>query len=99
MKIRLLALLALLLSADSCRPHSSIVVGSKNFTEQAILGEILAQHLQQRTGLPVERRFYLAGSYICHEALLAGRIDMYVAYTVTALTAILTAKQPSDAET
>ena len=73
MKIRVLALLALLLLATSCRPHSSIVVGSKNFTEQAILGEILAQHLEQRTGMPVERRFYLAGSYICHQALLAGR--------------------------
>ncbi|HTC79893.1 MAG TPA: glycine betaine ABC transporter substrate-binding protein, partial [Terriglobales bacterium] len=96
MKIRLLALLALLLSADACRPHSSIVVGSKNFTEQAILGEILAQHLEQRTGLPVERRFYLAGSYICHQALLAGRIDMYVEYTGTALTAILKEKPTGD---
>src|SRR5438874_12853965 len=92
MKIRVLALLALLVSADACRPHSSaIVVGSKNFTEQAILGEILAQRLE-RAGLPVERRFYLAGSYICHQALLAGRIDTYVEYTGTALTAIL--KQP-----
>src|SRR5437588_12987114 len=91
MKIRVLVLLALLLLATSCRPHSSIVVGSKNFTEQAILGEILAQRLE-RSGLPVERRFYLAGSYICHQALLAGRIDMYVEYTGTALTAILKEK-------
>ena len=96
MKIRVLALLGLLLLATSCRPHSSIVVGSKNFTEQAILGEILAQHLEQRTGLPVERRFYLAGSYICHQALLAGRIDMYVEYTGTALTAILKEKPTGD---
>src|SRR5437764_3747160 len=96
MKIRVLALLALLLLATSCRPHSSIVVGSKNFTEQAILGEILAQHLEQRTGLPMERRFYLAGSYICHQALLAGRIDMYVEYTGTALAAILKEQSTSD---
>src|SRR5437667_4868494 len=70
-----------------------IVVGSENFTEQLILGELVAQHLGDATKLPVERRFYLAGTYICHQALLTGRIDMYVEYTGTALTAIL--KEPS----
>jgi osmoprotectant transport system substrate-binding protein len=65
------------------------VIGSKNFTEQVILGELLAQHLEAKTGLHVERRFYLAGTYICHQALLAGRIDAYVEYTGTALAAIL----------
>ena len=65
------------------------MIGSKNFPEQALLGEILAQHLEARTHLHVERRFYLAGSYICQQALLAGRIDAYVEYTGTALTAIL----------
>jgi len=75
----------------ACTPHrgKTIVVGSKNFPEQALLGEILAQHIQSRTHLGVERRFYLAGSFICQQALLAGRIDMYVEYTGTALTAIL----------
>jgi osmoprotectant transport system substrate-binding protein len=78
----------------SCGPSRSqvIVVGSKNFTEQSILGEMLAQYLHQQTGLEVERRFYLGGTYICQQALLAGRIDVYVEYTGTALTAIL--KQP-----
>ncbi len=66
-----------------------IVVGSKNFTEQSILGELLAQQIENATGQPVERRFYLAGSFICHQAILAGRIDAYVEYTGTALTAIL----------
>jgi osmoprotectant transport system substrate-binding protein len=70
------------------------VIGAKNFTEQVVLGELLAQHIEATTGLPVERRFYLAGSYICNQALLAGRIDAYVEYTGTALTAIL--KQPVD---
>jgi osmoprotectant transport system substrate-binding protein len=65
------------------------VVGSKNFSEQALLGEILAQHIEARTHKPVTRRFYLAGTYICQQALLAGRIDMYVEYTGTALTAVL----------
>src|SRR5438128_6584513 len=84
---------ALLLLAAGCsarRPRISI--GSKNFTEQLILGEILAEMLEGVGSVPVERRFYLAGSYICHQALLAGRIDMYVEYTGTALAAIL--KEP-----
>jgi osmoprotectant transport system substrate-binding protein len=75
----------------ACNPdrHSGIVVGSKNFSEQSLLGEIVAQHLEARTHQSVTRRFYLAGSYICQQALLAGRIDTYVEYTGTALTAIL----------
>jgi osmoprotectant transport system substrate-binding protein len=83
----LLWLAAFLISCGSER--NTIVVGSKNFSEQALLGEILAQHIEARTHLPVTRRFYLAGSYICQQALLAGRIDTYVEYTGTALTAIL----------
>jgi osmoprotectant transport system substrate-binding protein len=75
----------------SCNPdrHNEIVIGSKNFSEQVLLGEILAQHIEARTHQPVTRRFYLAGTYICQQALLAGRIDMYVEYTGTALTAVL----------
>lgn len=65
------------------------VVGAKNFTEQVVLGELLAQEIEATTHLKVERRFYLAGSYICQQALVAGRIDAYVEYTGTALTAIL----------
>jgi osmoprotectant transport system substrate-binding protein len=74
-----------------CGPQrtDTIVVGSKNFSEQALLGEILAQHIEARTHLTVVRRFYLAGSYICQQALLSGRVDAYVEYTGTALTAIL----------
>ena len=77
------------MSGCTARRSDTIVVGSKNFPEQALLGEILAQHLEARTHLRVERRFYLAGSYICQQALLSGRIDTYVEYTGTALTAIL----------
>jgi osmoprotectant transport system substrate-binding protein len=84
----LLCFTALLISCGGERKNT-IVVGSKNFSEQALLGEILAQHIEARTHLPVTRRFYLAGSYICQQALLAGRIDTYVEYTGTALTAIL----------
>jgi glycine betaine/choline ABC-type transport system substrate-binding protein len=80
---------AALSSCTSGLRRETIVVGSKNFSEQALLGEIVAQHLEARTHLNVERRFYLAGTYICQQALLANRIDMYVEYTGTALTAIL----------
>jgi osmoprotectant transport system substrate-binding protein len=83
--------LAWVIALGSCGAarHDEIVVGSKNFSEQALLGEIVAQQLEARTHREVTRRFYLAGSYICQQALLAGRIDLYVEYTGTALTAIL----------
>ncbi|HEX6774113.1 MAG TPA: glycine betaine ABC transporter substrate-binding protein [Acidobacteriaceae bacterium] len=86
----------LAMGAVSCGPPrvNRPVIGAKNFTEQVLLGELLAQHIEARTGLKVDRRFYLAGSYICQQALTAGRIDGYVEYTGTALTAIL--KQPMD---
>jgi osmoprotectant transport system substrate-binding protein len=90
-----LAALGLLLAG--CAPKSSgLSIGSKNFTEQLILGELLAQYLGHFTSLPIEKRFYLAGTYICHQALLAGRIDMYVEYTGTALVAILKEPPSSD---
>jgi osmoprotectant transport system substrate-binding protein len=90
-----LAALALLLTG--CAPRSAgLSIGSKNFTEQLVLGELLAQYLDRFTALPIEKRFYLAGSYICHQALLAGRIDMYVEYTGTALVAILKQAPSSD---
>jgi osmoprotectant transport system substrate-binding protein len=79
------------------RPANTIILGSKNFTEQAVLGELLAQHIEERTGLKVERRFYLSGTYICHQALVTGRIDGYVEYTGTALTAILRDRPEGDA--
>jgi osmoprotectant transport system permease protein len=65
-----------------------IAVGSKDFTEQIILGELLAQVIESKTKLPVARRFDLGGN-LAHEALVAGEIDAYVEYTGTALTAIL----------
>ncbi|HVB59532.1 MAG TPA: glycine betaine ABC transporter substrate-binding protein [Candidatus Acidoferrales bacterium] len=93
------ALLIISFASCSGRPRNTIVVGSKNFPEQALLGEILAQQIEARTHLRVERRFYLAGSYICQQALLAGRIDTYVEYTGTALTAILHDAIESDPKT
>jgi osmoprotectant transport system substrate-binding protein len=96
MKRRFLAVflaapLSLAISCSPPRPDHP-VIGAKNFTEQVVLGELLAQEIEAKTNLKVERRFYLAGSYICQQALVSGRIDGYVEYTGTALTAIL--KQP-----
>jgi osmoprotectant transport system substrate-binding protein len=87
------ALLALVALTACAPPRSShIVIGAKNFTEQVVLGELLAQEIEASGGVNVERRFWLAGSYLCQQALISGRIDGYVEYSGTALTAIL--KQP-----
>jgi len=85
---------------SACGPsrQNLIVVGSKNFTEQLILGEIIAQQIETKTHLPVERRFYLAGTFICQQAILAGRIDVYPEYTGTALTAVLKEKPNANRE-
>jgi osmoprotectant transport system substrate-binding protein len=90
----LLSILAVATLLSSCSPaHSDqVVIGSKNFTESLILGELMAQQIEAQTSLKVERRFYLAGTYICHQAMLAGRIDIYPEYTGTALSAILQQK-------
>src|ERR1700674_3013432 len=85
-----------LLSACGPSRHNRIIVGSKNFTEQLVLGEIIAQQIEAKTHLPVERRFYLAGTYICHQAILGGRIDIYPEYTGTALTAVRKEKPSAD---
>ena len=84
--------LTAILFFPACTHHPRIVVGCKNFTEQIILGELIAQQIENKTHLPVERRFYLGGTYIAHQSILAGRIDIYPEYTGTALTAVL--KQP-----
>ena len=83
-------------SLVACAPPKSshVVIGAKDFTEQVVLGELLAQEIEAAGGGVVERRFWLAGSYLCQQALVSGRIDGYVEYTGTALTAIL--KQPLD---
>ena len=87
------AVLAITVAASSVAPAraDAIVIGSKNFTEQVVLGELLAQTLERR-GVAVTRRLNLGGTFICDRAIRSGDIDAYVEYTGTALTAIL--KQP-----
>jgi len=81
-------LLVFPLAAAAGRSGGAIVVGSKNFTEQVILGELLAQTIERDTGLGVQRRLNLGGTLICDRALLTGDVDVYVEYTGTALTAV-----------
>jgi osmoprotectant transport system permease protein len=74
-------------SQSSTVTGARVVVGSKDFTESAILGEVVAQMLEAR-GVTVQRDFELGGN-LPHDALLAGRIDLYPEYTGTAYTPIL----------
>lgn len=89
-----LATLAVLVSLSGCasRDPQTIRVGSKNFTEQVVIGEIIAQHLEKRLSRPVDRRLNLGGTLLTHAALINGDIDVYPEYTGTAMAAIL--KQP-----
>jgi osmoprotectant transport system substrate-binding protein len=87
----LLLIGCVLLAIAGCRSQrgGTIVVGSKNFTEQIVLAELFAQQIEAHSTLRVERRVNLGGTLLCHQALVAGRIDLYPEYTGTALTAVL----------
>ena len=88
------------LALAGCRePANAILVGSKNFTEQIVLGELLAQQIEAHTSLRADRRFDLGGTFLCHQALLSGQLDLYPEYTGTALTAILKEPPASDPAT
>lgn len=73
----------------SCGTGPWIAVGSKNYTEQVLLGEILAQQVERRLHVPVERKLNLGGTLLVHEAVVKGSIDFYPEYTGTALMAVL----------
>jgi osmoprotectant transport system permease protein len=81
--------LVLLVDARTAPTSGRVSICTKNFTEQLILGELMAQVVEARTDLSVDRRFNMGGTVICHRALAAGEIDVYPEYTGTALTAIL----------
>src|SRR5262245_5222176 len=92
-------LLAIAVLAGACRMPDKrhLVVSSKFFTEQVILAELLAQHIESRTGIPVVRKTNLGGTLLVHKAMLAGDVDLYVEYTGTALTAVLGEKPERNA--
>jgi osmoprotectant transport system permease protein len=92
----LTAVVVIASGALAARSGGAIVVASKNFTEQLVLGEIVAQTIERETGLTVDRRLNLGGTLICDRALVTGDVDVYVEYTGTSLTAIF--KQPIAAD-
>jgi glycine betaine/choline ABC-type transport system substrate-binding protein len=94
--LRLVGGAALALAGCRGQGKTGVVVGSKNFTEQIILGELLAQQIESHTADHVDRRFNLGGTLICHRALLSGQMDLYPEYTGTALTAILNEPPSND---
>ncbi|MFB2935013.1 glycine betaine ABC transporter substrate-binding protein [Aerosakkonemataceae cyanobacterium BLCC-F154] len=81
--------LAMLIASCSVKPDNLIAIGSKNSTEQLILGELLAQHIEANTDLKVERKLNLGDTFVAHNALTNGEIDAYVEYSGTAFSAIL----------
>jgi osmoprotectant transport system substrate-binding protein len=97
-RAKIAGVLTLLLTLSACSGSGThaISVGSKNFTEQVVLGEIIAQHLEHRLHRPVERRLNLGGTLLAHEALVNGKIDLYPEYTGTALAAVLKLPVESD---
>lgn len=88
-----------LLAVAGCTSNSQkqVTVCSKDFTEQVILAEIVARHIEAKTDIEVERKLNLGGS-LCHQSLAAGQIDLYVEYTGTAYTDILKQKPISDSQ-
>jgi osmoprotectant transport system substrate-binding protein len=87
-----LALFTLLAGCSGSQAGCPLRVGSKNFTEQVVMGEIIAQHLERRLHQKVERRLNLGGTLLAHQALVAGEIDLYPEYSGTALVSVL--KEP-----
>lgn len=91
-----LAAVILLLAGCGARGGDrALRIGSKNFSEQVLLGEVAAQALEAQ-GLAVDRRLNLGGTFVCHRAIVAGELDLYAEYTGTAFTAILARKPVSD---
>lgn len=95
-----LLMFVLVVATFGCNPNSSgggdIVIASKDFSEQDILGELLAMQIEATTKLKVQRRLRLGGSFVCHQAITAGKIDAYIEYTGTAFSGILQRKPISD---
>ena len=73
------------ITSSAAEAADTVRIGAKNFSEQEILGELVAQLIERHTDLNVERKFGLGGTGVCHAALVAGELDIYVEYTGTAL--------------
>ena len=94
--VRTAAAVLIALLVTGCSPKERIVVGSKNFTEQVLLGELVAQQIERRLDVPVDRKLNLSGTLLAHDAVKSGGIDVYPEYTGTALTVVLKASIERD---
>jgi len=97
LRLSVIVFLLFIFLVSGCRktqPH--LTIGSKFFTEQVILAELLAQHIEARTSIHVDRKSNLGGTLLCQKALLSGDLDLYVEYTGTALTAVLNESPSAD---
>lgn len=90
------AVAALALGAPAAAQGERIAIGSKNFTESRLLAEIMAQAIEEQTGLEVERRFDLGGTMVAFTALQEGEIDLYAEYTGTAWAVLLGHSEPPE---
>jgi osmoprotectant transport system substrate-binding protein len=90
--VRVNGIFCLLLVLGGCSHEPRVRVGSKNFSEQLVLGEIVAEHLENRLHGHVSRKLDLGGTLLTQQAMVAGDIDVYPEYTGTALTAVLKEK-------
>jgi osmoprotectant transport system substrate-binding protein len=97
-KQRFIFLIGMLLVGCGNPSEKRIVIGSKDFTEQIILAELIAQQIEAKTDLKVERRLNLGGTFVCHQGLLSGELDLYPEYTGTAYSAILKLPPLNDAD-
>jgi osmoprotectant transport system substrate-binding protein len=89
MRVYSCSFVAIVLLLSSCGHENSIVVGSKNFTEQLVLGEIAAQQLERKLHVKVSRKLNLGGTLLAHEAIVHGDIDIYPEYTGTSASVVL----------
>jgi glycine betaine/choline ABC-type transport system substrate-binding protein len=92
-----LALLIVTSLLAGCSSPHRLTVGSKNFTEQLVLGEILAQQIERRLQIKVERKLNLGGTLLAQQALESGQIDLFPEYTGTAVTNVLKLPPSADA--
>lgn len=87
--ILVIGLMAGMISGCGGDTSNKVTVGSKNFTENIVVGEILAQLIEAKTDIKVERKLNLGGTLVAWEALKKGDLDLYPDYTGTGLMAIL----------
>ncbi len=93
---RIAVICAVAITLCGCRPRDEIVVGSKNFTEQLVLGEIAAQQIERKLHVPVRRQLDLGGTLLAHLAMVKGDINIYPEYTGTAASVVLKQSIPAD---